>query len=718
MSCFAVYRWVTQDLTGLDKDVRTSDRVCGGLSPGVRNRAARSCACWVGWWRARRLSGLCLLCVLLWPAAGAAIELNLTPEERAWLEAHPVIRIGIDADYAPYSFINREGRYVGVAPDILALLEKQLGLEFQVVPDLNWPEIIAGARSHKLDLIATAVATPERRSFLAFTDIYIPTPLVIMTRQDDSRINDAADLNGRIVALVDGYSSSEQVMEAYPRTIRHRVHTPLEGLEAVATGAADAYVGVLGINIYLASAHGITNLKVAGSYNLVENGQRLAVRGDWPELATILNKALAALPETQKIAILQRWVSMPREALFTRERLVGLAVLGVLLGLTIGVAWIAVLRGQRNRLLQAVGERTHALHKSERRLALALKGGGMAAWDMDFTSGAMVVSAGWWDLMDFPASDTGDLRSLWLRLIHIDDRETVLDAERAYREGKTERFNVEYRVVALDGSIRWHVAVGSGVDLDPQGCPARMLGIVQDITERKRLEGLKNEFISSVSHELRTPLTSIKGALGLVIGGATGTLPEKAMKMLRIAYDNSERLILLINDLLDIDKVQAGKIRISQASLCIADLLENAVQANQSYADKFGVTLQWTRGEADHLHVHGDESRLMQVLSNLLSNAAKYSPAQGSVIVGASRHAEYVRISIEDKGPGIDVVYHDRVFERFFQVDASDRRSSGGTGLGLAISKEIVLMHGGRIGFSSELGQGATFYFELPVVGA
>jgi len=242
-------------------------------------------------------------------ASAAGIDL-LSTEEKTWLKKHAVIRVGVDPGYAPYSFKNFKGDYQGVVPDYLAIFERQLGVRFVIVPDLSWPQIIEGAKSRSLDIVATAVQTPERDAYLGFTRIYIPTPLVIMTQVDNTDIKKPSDLNGKTVALVKDYSSSQRVLQEYPAIKPLSVATPLEGLSAVASGTADAYVGVIGVNTYLMSKYGIANLKVAAGYEMKMNGQRLGIRKDWPELVSIMNKTLAAIPEYESLAIMSKWIPL------------------------------------------------------------------------------------------------------------------------------------------------------------------------------------------------------------------------------------------------------------------------------------------------------------------------------------------------------------------------------------------------------------------------
>jgi len=242
--------------------------------------------------------------------------------------------------------------------------------------------------------------------------------------------------------------------------------------------------------------------------------------------------------------------------------------------------------------------------------------------------------------------------------------------------------------------------------------PPRITVFVRDITERKEVERMKNEFISTVSHELRTPLTSIRGSLGLLEGGVMGELPPQALDMVRIARTNTERLIRLINDILDLEKMEAGKLELKLTLLECVALVEATLTGVQGLADAAGVTL---RSEVEGApRVKGDPDRLIQVLTNLVSNAVKFSPRGAPVTVRVVETPDgRVRFSVVDQGPGISPEQRGRLFGRFQQLDGSDTRSKGGTGLGLAISQAIVDQHGGRIEVESEEGRGSTFTFTL-----
>lgn len=239
--------------------------------------------------------------------------------------------------------------------------------------------------------------------------------------------------------------------------------------------------------------------------------------------------------------------------------------------------------------------------------------------------------------------------------------------------------------------------------------------LVKDIREQKRMERMKSEFISTVSHELRTPLTSISGALGLIASNVLGDLPEKAKGMLDIAYKNSQRLSFLINDLLDMEKLLAGKMSFDCSTQAALPLVQQALTENSSYADKYFVKFV-LKDESGGACIHVDGFRLQQVLNNFLSNAAKYSPQLATVDIDLTTQGDWVRISVRDHGPGIADEFKIRMFQKFSQADSSDSRQKGGTGLGLAISKELVERMGGQIGFESELGRGTCFFAEFRCV--
>jgi len=244
--------------------------------------------------------------------------------------------------------------------------------------------------------------------------------------------------------------------------------------------------------------------------------------------------------------------------------------------------------------------------------------------------------------------------------------------------------------------------------------PVATRGIFRDITERKIVDRMKQEFISTVSHELRTPLTSIIAALGLLESGRLASDTERVAELVTVAHRNSNRLLRLINNLLDLQKLAAGKISYHITSIDARNLIEEAVRGIRSFADSLGIRLEIIEVTSG-IRILADRDHLIQVLNNLLSNAIKFSPKGAEVILNASRQGERVIISVADCGPGIPEEFQERLFEKFTQVDSSPTRTSGGSGLGLSIVKGLVDGMRGRISVDTRIGRGTTFHVDLPM---
>lgn len=276
------------------------------------------------------------------------------------------------------------------------------------------------------------------------------------------------------------------------------------------------------------------------------------------------------------------------------------------------------------------------------------------------------------------------------------DKENQLLIERNQRERKSSR---RAFLVVLFAVMLAMIAVLASVFL-----------AFRDLTRRREVDRLKSEFVSVVSHELRTPLTSIHGSLGLLSSGMLGS--NKGKRMLEIAVNNTDRLIRLLNDILDIEKLESGKIQMNRTICDAGDLIRRSVEVMKSMADEQKITIRFAEVRAA---IDADCDRIVQCLTNLLSNAIKFSNPGGSVWVTGNVVRDDVQFEVIDHGRGVPEGKRDSIFERFHQVDASDSRRKGGTGLGLAITRSIVLQHGGRIWLTSEVGKGSSFFFTIPL---
>ncbi|MEW8979538.1 MAG: response regulator [Symbiobacterium sp.] len=314
-----------------------------------------------------------------------------------------------------------------------------------------------------------------------------------------------------------------------------------------------------------------------------------------------------------------------------------------------------------------------------------------------------------------------------------------LPAEEVVGQSMHQLHSQALRVLGTGGAFRWNPGPEGGppIDLETnvietreerprvlhefaapvQDADGRVIGriyVYRDITKETELDRMKTEFIATVSHELRTPMTSIKGSLGLVLGGAAGELPGEARDLLTIALNNTDRLIRLINDILDISRLEAGKMEIRRAPVRVADAVRRAVEEMEGFARQRSITIT-TDVPEDLPRVMADSDRLHQVLDNLLSNAVKFSPQGSEVRVRARAEKGVVRFDVIDHGPGIPPEHTKAIFDRFYRVDNAASRKTGGTGLGLAICRAIVEEHDGEIWVESTVGKGSTFSFTMPV---
>jgi signal transduction histidine kinase len=236
----------------------------------------------------------------------------------------------------------------------------------------------------------------------------------------------------------------------------------------------------------------------------------------------------------------------------------------------------------------------------------------------------------------------------------------------------------------------------------------------RDVTQELESERLKKEFTSTLSHELRTPLTSIIGSLQLLNSGVVGEVDKDMLELTTVAERNAQRLLDMINDILDIEKIESGKFQLNPEMIELDELVRESLVLNRAFGERFGVRFQ-ALGEPVRVTVNADRKRVLQVLTNLLSNGAKFSPEGGAVEVAMAKVDGRVRVEVHDRGPGIPENFRGRIFSRFAQAESALTRKKGGTGLGLAICKRLIELMGGTIGFGDREGGGTTFYFELPI---
>lgn len=368
---------------------------------------------------------------------------------------------------------------------------------------------------------------------------------------------------------------------------------------------------------------------------------------------------------------------------------------------------VASLEKERSLLTLRVDERTADLQESERKYRTMFEASrvGFALCKMD---GQLVeCNQAYLDLIGYTQTEAQNLTywDLTPRSFEKQELQQLKSMEETGSYGPYEKLYIHkdgHEVPVLLNGTKLKGADGEDY----------IWSIVQDITERARLEKSKSEFVSTVSHELRTPLTSIRGALGLVMGGVVGELEGPSKELLTIANSNAEQLASLIDDILDFEKLQSETMEFHMERFDLSELVRKGIEINKSYAEQFDV--QFKMGEvAPKLEVIGDKIRINQVLANLLSNAAKFSPTGEMVDVSVRQDGDWANVCVRDYGLGIAEVFQEHIFERFAQEDGSDVRTKGGTGLGLSICKTIMERHEGEISYETEIGKGTAFHFRL-----
>lgn len=700
---------------------------------------------------------LLFLSLLLSVVSPAAAEpLHLTPDEQAWLRNHPVVRAGIGIDYPPFEFYENNG-YHGMAYDYMQLVSRRLGIRIEPVPVISWQETLEQLRNRSgVDLVILVTRDEERERFIEFTGDYISFPAVLFTRKDSRFISGIRDLYGMTLASERNFIGTAWLRRYIPEVKIIETGNTAEALESVATGKADAYLGNLAVVSYLIEKKGFVDLKVAAPSPYPDDAYAMGVRKDWPELARIIDKALADVSEEEHRQIRQKWLSVRYEH--------GLRPLDIALWVTAVAGILAVFILQLRRMVR---QRTTDLQKSllqledtRQKLADIIEFLPDATFVLDREGCVIAWNRAIEQMSGIPKTEMigkgghactvpffGEARPALADVILGNQELKDYHYEAFRKQGHT--LAAVIRTPALYGGHGAYLSVTASPLTDHAGNLVGAIESLRDITSLRRTEerirvlneqlearveqrtaemeqakeelkrvnddlvrrglaleeaNLKLEaFAYSVSHDLRAPLRRIRGFAGLLLEEHAGQLDRNGQGILHritVSCQRMDEMILAMLELAQSSRQELRKVTVDPGRL--AEELASEMPQEGARID----ILEMVPCEADPV-------LLKQVYANLIDNALKYSRMKedARIEIGSENRDGQTVYFVRDNGIGFDMTHAESLFGVFTRLHSS--ADFEGVGIGLAIVHDIVHRHGGRIWAEGVPGEGAAFFFTL-----
>jgi PAS domain S-box-containing protein len=684
-----------------------------------------------------------IICLLLLPllfmvtaclARPAHVEntVNLTVEERDWLEAHPdKLTVYFNVEFPPIEFISETGAFIGMGADVLARVEELLGVTFIRIPSDEWNEHLAALYSGECAVAPTIVKTPEREEFVYFTRPYATVPVVLITTRDAVGGMSLDDFSGRRIGVVSGYATEKYLLdqaliagfEVVP------VANVAEGLQGASFGRIDAFAENLAVAAYYIDKLGIPNLRVAGSTGYVF-AWSIGVSREYPLLYSAIQKALNAIPQSELDGIRKQWIALEAGSGLDQAILRGIKVVALFVGLLlVSLAGITIVLKRR------LNQKILGLRESEERFRLSMEAVNDGVWDWDIQSGHVYYSPGYVRMLGYETTDVPAHVESWIELIHSEDKESAFRGNMDCIENRTESFAVEFRMQARDGSWKWILGRGRAVGRDASGKAMRLIGTHQDITERKQAEQEREKLQSQlhqaqkmesvgilaggVAHDFNNLLHVIRGNIELLARNLSrDPQSENRLESVSRALDRAARLVQQL--LFFSRKAEPGKewVDLNQEVREAVRMLERTIPKM--------VALE-LHLDPDIWPISGDPVQIEQVLLNLANNSVDAMPDGGRLVIETGNvelDADFVRLhpgastgphvflTVSDTGCGMDAMTRKHVFDPFFTT----KEVGQGTGLGLASVYGIITAYGGYIQCYSEPGQGTTFRIYLPAL--
>lgn len=662
-------------------------------------------------------------------------EIDLTPEESAWLAQGYTVRVRV-GPAPPLMF--SDGQVRGIAIDYLETIFNRQGIAYEYVTenDVSWPQALDYIRNHEtVDMVPTINRTTEREDYIAFTRDYLFYPRVIFTRDDADFVATIDDLSGKTVSVEDGFVTQTLIEQQFPdvHLVKMSGNDPTgDALAALASGQVDAYVGNLAIAAYLIETKGFSNIKVAAPSPFPDHNQAMGIRDDWPELASIIDKSLDAMPPETSSAIRNRWLSVRYEYgihFFDVIKWIAAIVAVALVILSIILYW-------NRRLQQELAERTRIegeLHESERRfrdmlenlnlIAVMLDTKGNITFCNDFLldltdwTREEILGKNWFDLFIPPELD---IKKIFIEA--ISQQGFPVHAENDILTRSKDRRLILWNNTVLrdsNGEIIGTASIGQDItnrklaELTQQSYAVQLEEVVRERTEeleeaqeeliRKEKLATLGQLAGSVGHELRNPLSVISNAIYFLkmLHSSADETTREYLGIINTEVSKSEKII---SDLLNFSRTgltaHVEKERVEVSALVASALEEHPPKESVTASVHLPANLP---------PVFVDSQQINQVLVNLITNACQAMSEKGTLTIEAKEKGEDVLLSVTDTGCGIAAENMQKLFEPLFTTKAK------GIGLGLAVSRNLVEANGGRIEVKSKVGQGTTFILTLPV---
>jgi len=644
--------------------------------------------------------------------------------------AQPTVRVGV-YDNPPKVEVDRAGIVSGLFPELLEVIAEEAGWAVRYVPG-TWTESLDRLDRGEIDLMVDVAFTAPRQQLYAFNEETVLVNWGTVYTRAGVEVLSLPELEGLRIAVMRESTHTVDpggILDLVDRFQIKATFIELDSYQEVfaglSSGVADAGVVNRVFGLTFESEYGVERTPIV--FNPIE--LRFALPRDGPltpMLVAEIDRQLRRLkdnPDSVYYSLLEKHLlSAPVQETVVRSPpwlLPALLSAGGSIVILIGaVVWVR--REARHR---ARAEEAYRL--SEERFELAMRGANDAVWDRNLVTGEVYYSPRWARMLGYEPREIAPTIETFQQLLHPDDRESVLRAEENCLSGRSDRYQAEFRMRHHDGSL---VDVLSRAFLvrNQDGRPIRIVGTHVDITERRRAaaeleeakeraeaaDRLKSAFLATMSHELRTPLNSIIGFTGILLQRLAGPLTDEQEKQLGMVRTSARHLLELINDVLDISKIEAGQLEVTSESFDLRDLIEKAVATARPLAEEKGLDVQ-VEVAPEVAEVLSDRRRVNQILTNLLSNAIKFTEA-GFVRVSCRLDGGDVILVVEDTGIGIDEKDLPGLFVPFRQIDSGLTRKYEGTGLGLSICRRLSEKLGGTIGVKSELGRGSRFTVRLP----